>query len=182
MNTEVGERLKPAFLSARDAGEWGQVQELERQHQQLMRNLFLRFRKAFISPKLRLWYQASLYDALELAADMETALQAARDSQGGPTEPALLSDASSAALLKSLKVIRAVSPGSDLHVILASQYHHGLQQQQQSPDAQACSSSALGNEVDEALALSAESHLLRYGQISNQVLNRLADYNRTMYE
>lgn len=54
---ESEETLKPKLLAAREAGNWEEVGDLLQALQRLTRSLAQRFRTAFISPKLRLWFQ-----------------------------------------------------------------------------------------------------------------------------
>lgn len=111
--------------------------------------------------------QASGYDALELAADTEAAL----------IEAGVASPSDATALAASLKAVAAVSPGSDLHCILAAQYVHRMERAREAEP---------GADADADLAAAkdecAQAHALRYGTIGVGVLATLAEHNRTMHE
>ncbi len=79
--------------------------------------LYSTFRKAFLSPQVRLFFTASLYEAFELQMACETACMSQHpDDDDARTARSVIDQA----LLQTLRAIEEVSPGSDLHAILAA--------------------------------------------------------------
>jgi hypothetical protein len=80
-------------------------------------------------------------------------------------------EAAAASLGKCLRAAAAVTPGSDLHVILASKLAdvvgrlHGQGSPQEQQAWQAC----------------ADAHVARYGVLNEGSIRRLAEFNRTLY-
>eukprot|EP00775_Hariotina_reticulata_P005525 gene5525-5760_t len=100
---------------------------------------------------------SSVYPCLEVIADADSALQ---DTA-----------AAAASLSRCLQAAAAVTPGSDLHVIVASK----LADVQQSECGQASEVAAA------AWRDCCEAHELRYGSLEEEQLRRLAELNRTLY-
>jgi hypothetical protein len=80
-------------------------------------------------------------------------------------------EAEAASLDKCLRAAASVTPGSDLHVILASKLEdvmrrlHGPGSPQEQQAWQAC----------------ADAHVARYGVLGEGSMRRLAELNRTLY-
>jgi hypothetical protein len=114
----------------------------------------LRFRRALLPPPLRRWALSSCYGALELVADLEVALGSDALVQANSLEACL-------------EVVAAVSPGSDLHVMLAAR-------------AAGAAASAYGHDSAKSAAAAracAAAHRIRYGHISDELVARLACTN-----
>ena len=126
--------------------------------------------------QVRLWCHASMYFCLELLEDVEACLE---------------EDHSWATKL-CLGAMAEVSPGSDIHTILAARYWHQQQQQlEQEPkqdERKAEQRGRLGtgqngpqNRVEAAWKACAAAHRLRYGDVSDEVLKQLVEHNRVLY-
>jgi hypothetical protein len=116
-----------------------------------------RLRRHLVQPGLRDQLLSSCYSCMEAIADADSAL--------GDDE------AAAASLGKCLRAAAAVTPGSDLHVILASKMEdvvrrlHGAASPQAQQAWQAC----------------ADAHVARYGVLAEGSVRRLAELNRTLY-
>lgn len=114
-------------------------------------------RRHLVHPMLRDQLLSSCYNCLEAIADADVALG---------DRPA-----AAASLSKCLKAAAAVTPGSDLHVIVASKLEalqrelHGQGSMQAQQAWQEC----------------IEAHHLRYGKLGSESILRLAELNRTLY-
>ena len=131
----------------------------------------------------RLFFVASLYEAfeLQLACEAEAIqLQQALSSGAGDGEssPSLEIEVATAASLidqalgQCVRAMEEVSPGSDLHVILAAQHmHHALELHG--------SNSARSIAAAEAAT---QANLFRYGPTSTGLASKMIELNRTLYE
>jgi hypothetical protein len=135
----------------------------------MMTVLYSQLRRHLIRPQLRQQLLASCFSCLEVIADAA----AAEGDATGEAE----------GLQKCLEAAAAVTPGSDLHCILAAKLEAVL----------ASSSSSSGDggggggggSGDRLLAAAgnavAAAHCARYGRLSEEQLQRLAELNRTLY-
>jgi hypothetical protein len=129
-----------------------------------------RFRRTLVAPQLRTWLLASSFGALELIADADSVL--------GSWEDAAHS------LGACLRVVAAVSPGSDLHCILAAQRLSALQQASGAAPAIEADDGGSGGVAGTLAAVRVEciaAQLTRYGHVSGGLAARLAELNRVMY-
>ncbi|GIL75583.1 hypothetical protein Vretifemale_5332 [Volvox reticuliferus] len=153
---DVNEKLGPAFLEARAAGDLEAIGELQREVQSWLRRLYGLFRKTLLAPDVRHYVIASLYDAYDLLFSCAAALGQGEDSSS---------------LQASLKAIEAVSAGSDLHVLLAVR-HLDCTVQQHGHD------SALAGLARQALR---RAHIARYGPVSEELMSKLIALNRKFH-
>lgn len=98
-------------------GDKAALDEARLEAQSMLLQLNGDFRRHLVRPAIRLWHQASLYSTLEMVADASAAL-------GDDDE------AAAASLGACLSAIKAVSPGSDLHVQLAARTYSLARQRQ----------------------------------------------------
>jgi uncharacterized membrane protein YgcG len=152
-----------------------------------------RFRRHLIRPAVRQQLLASAFTCLELLAD---AAAAEGDVQG-----------QAQALQKCLEAAAAVTPGSDLHCIIAAKLQAVTAELSSSSSSSSSgsngsnsngsdsngsnsngsnsssssSSSSGGGVLSAASQAVASAHVARYGPLSEQQLQGLAELNRTLY-
>ncbi|GAX75002.1 hypothetical protein CEUSTIGMA_g2448.t1 [Chlamydomonas eustigma] len=88
------------------------------------------------------------------------------------------------ALMQALKSIQEVSPGSDLHVILASKYFKRMQLESQggNDDHSTFLQDLKRKRMDASLDLAIQAHLCRYGSTSTEMSMKLINLNNRLYE
>lgn len=132
------------------------VAEVRRQAAAMLTLLYKQLRACLVPPVVRSQLLASCFSALEVVADADAAL--------GDDE------ATASSLAQCATAAAAVTPGSDLHVIVASKL------------ADVSRRLAPGSAAaDAAWRACVDAHTLRYGQLSEEVVARLAELNRTLY-
>lgn len=155
VGAQVAQSFSPRLKRGMASGDRQQLMEVRRQAAAMMTMVYQQLRR--VQPSLREQLLSSCYSCVEAIADADTAL--------GDDE------AAAGSLGKCLKAAAAVTPGSDLHVIVASKLEevvgrlHGEGSLQQQQAWQAC----------------VEAHVARYGQLDQARLRRLAELNRTLY-
>jgi hypothetical protein len=137
---------------------------------------------------VRLYYLASLWDLYDLLFTAhEAALKLHMAAAAIGAEPLSVPDIS-LPLRLALDAMAAVSPGSDLHVILAAKSHHMEVQEahEVAGEAGGVVRGGCGNgdvrRLERAWRKVEEAHLSRYGPVSRELLGRLSEANRTMYD
>jgi hypothetical protein len=132
----------------------------------MMTVLYSQLRRHLIRPQLRQQLLASCFSCLEVIADAA----AAEGDATGEAE----------GLQKCLEAAAAVTPGSDLHCILAAKLEAVL-----ASSSGSSGSGGGGGGGDRLLAAAgnavAAAHCARYGRLSEEQLQRLAELNRTLY-
>lgn len=124
-----------------------------------------RFRRHLIRPTLRQQLLSSCFSCLEVIADAAAA-------EGD-------SSAAVDALHKCLTAAAAVTPGSDLHCILAAKLE--AEARAGSSGGSSGGSSVSSSMLAAAVQACAAAHEARYGPLTQQQLQRLAELNRTLY-
>jgi hypothetical protein len=150
--------LAPRLQAAVAAGDLPAVEDVRQQAGAMLRLLFAQFRRHLISPGLRQQLLASCFCCLEVCADADAAL--------GDTA------AAAASLQKCLQAAAAVTPGSDLHCILAAKLEA---QVRGAGDSGSCDQRAA------AWVACVEAHTARYGPLSEASVRQLVALNATLY-
>ncbi len=119
-----------------------------------------RFRRTLLPPALRGFLLAGCYAALEAVADADVATSDW--------------EAAESSLAACVRVLAAVTPGSDLHAIVAASRLWAAQQVVGDPG-----TAAQGGQA--ARSAAAAAHAARYGPISEALTWQLADLNRQLY-
>ena len=188
--------LGPVFVQAKGKGDLEAIKAIRDELRSSVSGLFVAFRKALLQPQVRAgnltdnlepfirpgplmvqvrsFFLASLYEVFELQIACEAeALRLEKMQDGFPPEDG---QDSAGIIIQALnhcvKALEEVSPGSDLHAILAARLLHETVQVDGSTSSRA------------ALALEAckKSHLYRYGPTSDELGLRLIELNRTLYD
>lgn len=149
------EELRVPFGTALKEGDIKELAFIKGQVAPAVLSLFAAFRKTLLSPKPRLYFSASSFEALELWADCCVAL----------------GEDASQPLGAAVKAVEAVSPGSDLHAILAARQQ----------DLAARTHGADSTQAAAARQAAVRAHVLRYGATSESVTEQLVKANLTLY-
>ncbi|KAG1662897.1 hypothetical protein FOA52_009680 [Chlamydomonas sp. UWO 241] len=197
LHREVTEDLGPLFLRAKKARDAAGVSVVRARLRRVMPQLYAAFRKGLMLPMVRNCFVASLYEAFELqmvaeevgaqldAADASAASSAAAQGAGAGGAPpaggadgdaaALMDDTAAAAhgsaLAAVTKAVAEVSPGSDLHVILAARRAYALR------------GTGTALQVAAAEADAVDAAAARYGRaLQPRTAALLIELNRTLYD
>jgi hypothetical protein len=114
---EVAEDLAPLFLKVREIKEIDKIEFITRRLRTKISSFLSAMQRAMLSPQVRLFFIASLYDAFEMQIEGEQLLMDLKKDPESSEEGREIIDQ---AMNYVLKAIQEVSPGSDLHVILAA--------------------------------------------------------------
>lgn len=121
---------------------------------------------------------ASLYEAFELQLACEAEAVQLQQQLGGGSSPSLEIEMATAAsvtdqaLAQCVRAMEEVSPGSDLHVILAAQHMHHALKLHGPGSARAIA----------AAEAATRANLCRYGPTSTGLTSKMIELNRTLYD